>query len=120
MQSVDEFVLGECIPIEDLQGHKHLKARWVDDRRDNGWRCRYVAKEMKHADPHMEGLFTPSSCGDVGRLINIIGIRKKVSSSSATRPTRIGTWPRTSLWHVIRHPRCLRSAGAGASGPTCG
>ncbi len=77
-QKMEEFELGECIPIEELQDHKHLKARWVDDKRDNGWRCRYVAKEMRSVDPHMEGLFTPGSCGDVGRLIGIIGIKKNV------------------------------------------
>ena len=78
MQRMDEFDLGERIPSEELQDHRQLKARWLDDKRDNGWRCRCAAKEMKHADPHMEGLFTPSSCGDVGRLIDIIGIEKNM------------------------------------------
>ncbi len=50
MQKIDEFELVEYIPIEELQDHKHLKARWVDDKRDNGWRCRYVAKELKHVE----------------------------------------------------------------------
>ena len=44
MQKMDELEFGECIPTEELQDHKHLKARWVDDKRDNGWLCMYVAK----------------------------------------------------------------------------
>ena len=43
------------------RGVKVITTRWENVPKGDMWRCRFVAREFRHVDPEMEGLYTSSS-----------------------------------------------------------
>ena len=63
-----EFKLHVVVPrLEALEkGWRVLKFRWVDKKRTEVWRCRYVVKDFRALQPWRRDLFTPSSLPVIG------------------------------------------------------
>ena len=49
---------------------KVITTRWENVLKGDKWRCRFVAREFRHDDPEVEGLYTSGSTAATGRLVD--------------------------------------------------
>ena len=49
---------------------KITTTRWGNVPEGDEWKCRFVAREFRHDDPEMEGLYTSGSTAATGRLVD--------------------------------------------------
>ena len=49
--------------------------RWENVPKGDNWRRRFVAREFRHDDPEMEGLYTSGSTAATGRLVDMHAVQ---------------------------------------------
>ena len=54
---------------------KVITTRWENVPKGDKWRCSVVAREFRHDDPEMEGLYTSGSTPATGRLVDMHAVR---------------------------------------------
>ena len=65
-------VFGIFDVCEDLPRHaKVITTRWENVPKGDKWRCRFVAREFRHDDPEMKGLYTSGSTTATGTLVDM-------------------------------------------------
>ena len=58
---------------------KVITTRWENVPKSDKWRCRFVAREFRHDDPEMEGLYTSGSTAATGRLVDMHAVQHEHS-----------------------------------------
>ena len=64
MEAFDIFDVCEELRVDA----KIITTRWENVPRGDKWRCRFAAREFRHDDLDVEGLYTSSSTASTGRL----------------------------------------------------
>ena len=54
---------------------KVITTRWEDVPKSDKWRCRFVAREFRHDDQEMEGLYTSGSTAATDRLVDMHAVQ---------------------------------------------
>ena len=54
---------------------KVITTRWENVPKGDKWRCRFVAREFRHDDPEMQGLYTSGSTAATGRLVDMHAVQ---------------------------------------------
>ena len=52
-----------------------ITTRWENVPKGDKWRCRFVAREFRHDDPKMQGLYTSGSTAATGRLVEMHAVQ---------------------------------------------
>ena len=82
MEAFGIFDVCEELP----RGAKVITTRWENVPKGDKWRCRFVARDCRHDDPEMEGLFT----------------------TLAAQQQREGWWRTCIAWIFDPVPRCRK------------
>ena len=54
---------------------KVIPTRWENVPKGDKWRCRLLAREFRHDDPEMEGLYISGSTAATGRLVDMHAVQ---------------------------------------------
>ena len=71
MAAFDIFDVREELSI----GAKIITMRWKKVPMGDRWRCRFVAREFRHVDPDMGGLYTSGSTASTSRLVDMHAVQ---------------------------------------------
>ena len=79
---------------------RHLKkylsiTRWEIVPKGDKWRRRFVAREFRHDDPEMEGLYTSGSTSATGGLVDVHAVQIDTRSCALMRRMRTSTLRKT-------------------------
>ena len=71
MESFGIFDVCEELPKDA----KVITTRWENVPNGDKWKCRFAAREFRHDDPEMEGLYTSGSTSATDRLVDVHGVQ---------------------------------------------
>ena len=58
---------------------KVITTRWENVPKGDKWRCTFVAREFRHDDPQVEGLYSSGSTSATGSLVDVRTVQHKYS-----------------------------------------
>ena len=84
-EEIVKAIVAESFGIFDVceelpRDAKVFTTRWENIPKGANWRCRFAAREFRHDDPEMEGLYTSGSTAATGRLVDMHAVQHGFSN----------------------------------------